>query len=108
MEKTYKYYYKRYMNGEEEYFSYNISACNKREALLKIIADHQGIIGNNSEERMKKVEYFLNQKIGKNWKVNSVLSLINPIGSADVALYRIDRIIQIKNCSTSETPKVLI
>ncbi len=96
MEKTYKYHYKRYMNGLEDNLSHKIKANTDKEALLKIVIEHQGIIGKDETERLKNAEEFVANKAGDNWDNERVFDSINPLGSSDYALYRIDEIVEVK------------
>ncbi len=94
MDKSYKYSYKIYMNGYEENLSFIISAKSEKEALIKIIIDHHGIDGLNENEKKINAENFILTKIGDEREIAKVLDRINPLGSSDFALYRIDKIIE--------------
>ncbi len=100
MEKTFKYYYKRYMNGMEENLSYKIKAKSEKDALLKIIIDHQGFFGKDETEKLKKAEEFVFNKTVVDWEIEKALDCINPLGTSDLALYRIDDIIEVKRKTT--------
>jgi len=91
MEKQYEYFYKRYMNEFEDYFSFVISANSKKNAYRKIVFEHNGILGKDENEKYNKAEEFIVKKIGKKWSVALALGRMNPLGSSNTALYRIDK-----------------
>lgn len=91
----YKYDYKRYMYDIEEYFSYTVEANSIKEAICKIVIEQHGITGKNEYERIENANKFITKKIGNDWQGQEVFDKINPLGTSDTALYRIDRIYQI-------------
>lgn len=97
MQKQYEYFYKRYMNEFEDYFSFIISANSKKDAYRKIVYEHNGILGQDENEKNNRAEEFIVKKIGKKWSVSLALGRMNPLGSSDTALYRIDKIKRFKN-----------
>jgi hypothetical protein len=93
------YGYKRYLDGIEDYFEYEIEASNKVEALLSIVATHEGIGGSIQKEKYKKTKAFIAKELKNKWhnilinnEIEYIISKLNPLGSPSTALYRIDYI----------------
>lgn len=83
MEKTFTYTYKRYVYDITDYFEGKINAKNRKEAFIKIVAEHNGMTLDNAKKHIEKT-------LGKVWSVDNAIMRMNPLGSNDTALYRID------------------